>query len=406
MPEPPLPSSDIFIAGGGLAGLALSIQLARSGFRVILAEKERYPFHRVCGEYISMESWPFLERLGLPVSSMGLPKISQLTVTGPNGRKIEHHLPLGGFGISRYTLDQQLAAIARDAGVTVLEETRVVDILSFPENPPSPNLRSQEVAIPHGFRHATDISLTQVLTNAGTYQARVAVGSFGKRSNLDIRWKRPHAGHKTGPLHNYIGVKYHIEYDFPRDHIALHNFSNGYCGISAVEGNKYCLCYLTTAENLRRCNNSIKSMEASILSVNPYLRDIFANAKFLWTEPVTISQVSFARKELIRDHTLFCGDAAGMITPLCGNGMSMALHGSKILASLLESFLTGRLTREQLEKKYTTEWTATFAGRLRAGRMIQSIFGRPLATNLFIGAMKPFPALVGRLIQSTHGKPF
>lgn len=413
MPEPPLhrseiavPSSDTFIAGGGLAGLALSIQLARSGFRVMLAEKERYPFHRVCGEYISMESWLFLERLGLPLSSMGLPKISQLVVTGPNGRKIEHRLPLGGFGISRYTLDQQLAGIARDAGVTVLEETRVVDILSHPESPPSPDLRSRDDASPGGYRDSTETTLTQVLTSAGAYQARVAVGSFGKRSNLDVRWKRPFAEHKTGPLHNYIGVKYHIEYDFPRDRIALHNFRDGYCGISAVEGNKYCLCYLTTAENLRRCNNSIKLMEASVLSINPYLRDIFANAKFLWPDPVTISQVSFARKELIRDHTLFCGDAAGMITPLCGNGMSMALHGSKILASLLESFLTGRLTRDQLEKKYTLEWTATFAGRLRVGRMIQSLFGRPLATNLFIGAMKPFPALVGRLIESTHGKPF
>jgi len=47
---------DAAIIGGGLAGLALSIQLSKKGYRVILFEKEQYPFHKVCGEYISMES--------------------------------------------------------------------------------------------------------------------------------------------------------------------------------------------------------------------------------------------------------------------------------------------------------------------------------------------------------------
>ena len=57
---------DVIIAGGGLAGLALSIQLGKAGHRVALFEKERYPYHKVCGEYISLESWNFLQELGLP----------------------------------------------------------------------------------------------------------------------------------------------------------------------------------------------------------------------------------------------------------------------------------------------------------------------------------------------------
>jgi flavin-dependent dehydrogenase len=303
-------------------------------------------------------------------------------------------------------LDEQLAGIARAAGVELLEETRVLDILPPPEHPSLPNLHAgSSPSNPHGH-HETDESLTTVQTSAGSHYTRVAVGSFGKRSNLDIKWKRPFAQEKAGPLHNYIGVKYHIEYDFPKDRIALHNFSDGYCGISAVEENKYCLCYLTTAENLRRCDHSIKQMEASVLSVNPHLRDIFTNARFLWPEPVTISQVSFARKELIYNHTLFCGDAAGMITPLCGNGMSMALHGSKILASLLIPFLSGSLNRYQLEKQYSEQWKSTFASRLRTGRSIQSLFGKPGVTNAFIQCLKPFPWLVTALIRGTHGKPF
>ena len=56
---------DLAIVGGGLAGLSLSIQMAKAGYRVILFEKEQYPFHRVCGEYISLESWDFCKALEL-----------------------------------------------------------------------------------------------------------------------------------------------------------------------------------------------------------------------------------------------------------------------------------------------------------------------------------------------------
>jgi flavin-dependent dehydrogenase len=69
---------DIGIVGGGLAGLSLSILLARKGYRVCLFEKETFPFHKVCGEYISMESWNFLIGLGLPLERWNLPRIHQL----------------------------------------------------------------------------------------------------------------------------------------------------------------------------------------------------------------------------------------------------------------------------------------------------------------------------------------
>src|ERR1700755_2662162 len=107
---------DVIIAGGGLAGLGLSIQLARAGHSVALFEKETFPYHKVCGEYISLESWNFLEELGLPLSDWNLPIIRTLLLSAPDGRSLEHELPLGGFGISRYKIDAALATIARQNG--------------------------------------------------------------------------------------------------------------------------------------------------------------------------------------------------------------------------------------------------------------------------------------------------
>src|ERR1700753_3239846 len=119
---------DVIIAGGGVAGLALSIQLGKAGYRVALFEKEIYPFHKVCGEYISLESWNFLEELGLPLSDWNLPIIRTLILSAPNGRLLTHELPLGGVGSSRYKIDAALAVLARSVGVEVFESTRVTDI--------------------------------------------------------------------------------------------------------------------------------------------------------------------------------------------------------------------------------------------------------------------------------------
>src|SRR5579864_9810040 len=76
---------DVAIVGGGLAGLSLAILLARKSYRICLFEKETYPFHKVCGEYISMESWDFLSNLGLPLENWNLPLINEVLITAKDG---------------------------------------------------------------------------------------------------------------------------------------------------------------------------------------------------------------------------------------------------------------------------------------------------------------------------------
>ncbi len=375
------PKYDIAIIGGGLAGLALSIQCVRAGYRTIVFEREKYPFHKVCGEYISLESWNFLEELGVPLSDMQLPVINRLQVSAPNGRYIEAALPLGGFGISRYTLDQLLANIARREGVVLMEETKVVNVV---------------------YRNNAFV----IFSSRGETEVTIAAGTYGKRSNLDAKWKRPFTQVKPNKLNHFVGVKYHIETFFPEDLIALHNFENGYCGISRIENNKYCLCYLTTARNLRKSHNDIQAMEKNILQKNPFLEKIFSNSRFLYAEPLTISRISFNRKNQVENHVLMIGDAAGMITPLCGNGMSMALHGSKLAFEEISQFMKGRITRYEMELQYTQQWEKQFGRRLQAGRLIQRFFGSASLSNFLITVVKPFPKFVAFLIGQTHGKPF
>ncbi|MBZ5858204.1 NAD(P)/FAD-dependent oxidoreductase [Flavihumibacter profundi] len=372
---------DVAVAGGGLAGLAAAIQLSGKGFKVILFEKKFYPFHRVCGEYVSEESRPFLQSLGISLDQLKLPSIRKLVVSAPDGELLDAALQSGGFGISRYRLDALLAGQAKAAGVHILEGTKVHDILY-------------------------EKGAMKILSQHGEINAAVAIGSFGKRSNLDVQWKREFTLAKGGKLNNFIGVKYHIRLDHPPDTIALHNFEDGYCGLSRIEDGLSCLCYLTTANNLGLSNNSIAQMERRVLWKNPHLEKIFSAAEMIWSEPLIISQVSFSNKPLLHDHVLMAGDAAGMITPLCGNGMSMALHSSKILAGHAARFLRNEISREEMEKMYRADWRKNFSRRLFAGRSIQRFFGDPLLSKILVRTARIFPGVTNFLVQQTHGEQF
>jgi hypothetical protein len=84
----------------------------------------------------------------------------------------------------------------------------------------------------------------------------------------------------------------------------------------------------------------------------------------------------------------------------------MALHGSKLAFEQIASFLQNSISRKEMEQQYTQQWQHYFGKRIRAGRMIQKLFGNKMVTNIFITVVKPFPRLVNFLINQTHGQPF
>jgi len=371
---------DVAIIGGGLAGLSAAIQLRKAGHSVVVFEKEKYPLHKVCGEYISLESWNFLKQLGLPLEEMNLPIIDTLFLSAPNGKSFKTKLSLGGFGISRYKLDYHLSQIARANNVHLLEETKVDDI--YFDGSFTIRFRSKQI------------------------NAKICCAAYGKKSNLDVKLHRQFLKSTDKRLDNYVAIKYHIRTDWKENVIGLHNFENGYCGISKIEEDKFCLCYMTKAENLKACDNNIQQLQKIVLSRNPYLEKIFSTSEICHSFPVSISQVNFNKKTQVENHMIMIGDSAGMITPLCGNGMSIAFQTSKIASQLIDQFLTGKISREKTEDQYKRQWNRHFAQRLRTGRMIQRFFGSDRLSDFFVQTFKTFPFLSRPLIKMTRGKPF
>jgi flavin-dependent dehydrogenase len=374
---------DVLILGGGLAGLTASLDLARRGYRVLVIEKKEYPFHRVCGEYVSNETRPYLAALGLDLDALGVADIRRFQFTSPSGRVLETDLDLGGFGLSRYQFDFALYQLAAKAGVEFW-------------------LGKTVERVEWNVEHRTSHNEHRVSTTDGTTApAPVVLGSFGKRSKLDAVLDRDFLKRRSP----YVGVKYHIKTDFPTDLIALHNFADGYCGISAIEARRYCLCYLTTRENLRQ-HGSIPAMERAVLHRNPHLRRILTESEFLYERPEVINEISFAPKRAVEQGVLMVGDAAGLITPLCGNGMAMAIHGAKLAVELVDGYLRGTFTRPELERRYQRVWSARFGRRLWVGRQVQRLFGDERLSELALTFFKTAPPLLRCVIRATHGQPF
>src|SRR3954467_1186970 len=107
---------DVIIAGGGLAGLTSAIHLSRAGLHVTIVEKHPYPIHKVCGEYISNEILPYLQWLGADPAVLEPARINRVCISSVSGKSVETGLPVGGFGVSRYSLDQFLMQQALNNG--------------------------------------------------------------------------------------------------------------------------------------------------------------------------------------------------------------------------------------------------------------------------------------------------
>ncbi len=369
--------SHIIIIGGGLAGLTSAIHLAMKGITVVLIEKETYPKHKVCGEYISNEVLPYFDFLNIGLEHINPVNISKLTISTHKGNTIHSMLPLGGFGISRYTLDYHLWKKAEQLGVQLISD-QVIDI-----------------------QYNNDIFQIKTTRNQMLTSTYV-IGAYGKRSILDKTLKRAFSFNTS----SWLAVKSHYKCNFDSDTVALHNFKGGYCGLSTVENDMVNACYLVHYNSFKKYKD-IHAFQKEIMCKNKHLKKFFKEAEPLFDAPITISQVNFDKKKPVEQHIFMVGDSAGLIHPLCGNGMAMAIQSAKIISELLIENIERptTLSRIEIEKLYAKRWNTTFSRRLYIGRVLQKIVLNGNLQQISYGLAHTLPFITPKIIKQTHGEP-
>ena len=382
---------DVLVIGGGPAGAAIAALAAEQGASVLLAERDRFPRDKVCGEFVSAEGLISLRRLGVldALLAAGAVPIAKTSVSAPSGRAVEASLPdLPGagrdaLGISRALLDAALLDRARALGADVRERCEAV----------APLIEGGRVA---GAR------LREVGRDGPgeSVRAPIVVAADGRRSML-ARALHPALGDpkQSGPR-AWFGLKAHFDAAAaaPRGAVELHLFEGGYAGISPVEGGRVNLCFMVRVADLRACGGSPDRVVSERILSNPAASRSLAGSarRSAWR---SIGPLRFGPRRPAAAGALFVGDAAGTIDPFCGEGISNALGAAEMaLPFVLDAAAYGGLARSG-ERDYGRAWRAAFVPVTRRARAIGFLFARPalagLALALLRGPASPFlPALV------------
>ena len=366
---------DVIVIGGGPAGCGAAIHLARRGFRVLLLEKARLPVHKLCGEFLSVEVMALFERLGVAgaVRRAGPHPIGETLVTTADGAAFRSPLPGTGLGLSRRTLDRLLFTHAADAGADARDGVTALALTG---------------SLPDGFT---------VKTTAGTFAARLVLGAWGKRGLLDRKLDRRFLAEKSP----FVAFKAHFEGLEIPGVVELHAFRGGYCGLSHVEDGRVNVCWITHRDRLREAGGRPGDMIAHTFGENAALARRFESLRRV-TDFCAVAQISFAAKGPMAGDVPMIGDTAGMIAPLCGDGMAMALRSAETAAAHAAAFLDGHAGAEAFRRGYAHAWREAFARRMRLGRWMHRGYVRPLAARLGVRALVGMPALGRWLIRHTR----
>ncbi|MGM8228984.1 NAD(P)/FAD-dependent oxidoreductase [Cellvibrio sp. ARAG 10.3] len=373
---------ETIIIGGGPAGAAAAIHLARRGMPVRLLERQAGPHHKVCGEFISYEAAHHLKNLGLDLPALGAQPIRRARFY--NGEQDLHFaLPFTAWSLSRRTLDSALLDQAKVAGASV-ELGTAVRKLSRAGN---------------GWELTTQKKLAPV-TQRAVRSAKTIFLANGKHELRD--WQRPlqketeENARFTGNL--FIGFKMHL---FPgnlhdwQEAVEIHLFDGGYAGLEPIENGVVNLCFLIRQEIYKTCGGSWPEVLRWLADTSSHLRLRLAGLTPLWHEPLAVAGIPYgfiaspadAVPDLFR-----LGDQAAVIPSFAGDGIAIALHTATLAAQIHgingDSSAYHRRAHEDL------------AQPLRAARLLANLLAHPQGRNIAFTVARLLPALMREKILS------
>lgn len=373
---------DAIVIGGGPAGCSAAITLRRQGWKVALLEAKEFPHHKVCGEFLSPECSYLLNQLGLTeaICTANPTTINTVCITAANGTRWEAGLPGKALGISRKMLDGIMASQALHLGVELYESTTATQITG-------------------NLQECFEVQARTPMGERGL-SGRVVIAAHGKRSNLDRALKR-HFLQKRQP---YTGLKAHFNGPPLPGRIELHTFRGGYCGMSEIEDGTMNVCLLAQKSALHPAGDpvDIESFIGWMGSQNPYLGQWLRDSTRVSERWLSISEVPFVAKRPIVNEILMAGDAAGLIAPLAGDGIAVALHSGLIAGQLVTEFLCGQISSDMLLNEYASEWRKQFQSRLRLSWMLQPLMFTPSLSSTALNIIRTIPSLGDYLIHKTR----
>ncbi len=381
-------NSQILIAGAGPAGTSAAIRLAQKGFSVILVEREKFPRHKLCGEFISPECFRHFKELGLwnEMLSFGGDRIAETIFYAPGGKSV--NVPSKWFqaderalGLSRAEMDFRLLQKARALGVEVFEETQVVGLL----------IKDGRIG---GVKTKSD-EIRADLTIDATGRARI-LGKLAEREFLTPR-RKAEKSQKT----KLVGFKAHLKnVKLEKGRCEIYFFRGGYGGLNYVENGVGNHCFLIKAEIVKEFNGDVERLLHEVIFQNRRAKETLQEATpvFDW---LAVAVDGFGLKNLNpAPNLLALGDAGAFIDPFTGSGILMALESGEILAQAMTQYSTA----SEITQNYQQLHLKRFQKRLRICNLLRRAAFAPSLAAFIISALSLIEKPREFLVRATRPK--
>lgn len=352
------------VVGGGPAGAATAITLARRGVAAELIERTAGPHDLVCGGFLGWDALAALERLGIDVARHGARPIHRLRLVSGE-RAVEAALPRPAAGLSRRRLDEALLLRADQLGAQVRRgaKARQLDADTM-----SVLLDGDERIAAGALFLAT--GKHDLRGAARSVPARRGAGAVGLRTAVPL----------SGALDRALGGT-----------IELHLFDGGYAGLLIQEDGRVNLCMSVAAARLRSAGG-VQALLGEVAAGQPRLGDRLALAGR--EEWISVGNVPYGWRAAPGPPRLYrVGDQASVIASLAGDGVALALASGVAAA---EAFLAGRSGVEHQRR-----WSARAARPLRIAEGLRRAAEHPRARPLLMGLAR-VPGLAGLAARLTR----
>lgn len=356
-------TGETVIIGGGLAGAAAAIRLARAGSRVTVLEREAGPHDKICGEFLSTEACADLDELGIDLDSLGAVHVDRVRLWHRH-RHAETRLPFVARGLSRRVLDARLLERASRLGASVREGVRV--------------------------RQA---DATRIETSEGGLDAGVVLLATGKH---DLRG---HARTRPATREGYVGFKMHFRLPAnAADHadaIDLVLFDGGYAGLQRVATDVANLCLVVRSDRLAEHGGNWDRLFAAVLREEGVSRWL-AEAQPLFDRPLAIANLPYGYVCGADDASGLwrLGDQAAMTASLTGDGMAIALRSARLAATTRLAGGDAPAYHRAIRREAGTQ--------VRRAMHLQRACEAPPLRGAAMTVLRAFPSLLGQFAKATR----